>query len=302
MSPPTGCCYPLSVVDQRSLPSDFADAVFVWDIDKTYLATRFSSAKYLARIPIEFAVDKRAIPGMPQVLRGLRRGPGQHFACAPLYFVSASPPQLRRVIERKMLLDAVDYDGITFKDWSATLRQLRPGRLRDHVGFKLAALLDARRRRPLAQEYLFGDDFEKDAQAYSLYARVLAGTLHGAALADELTNARVRDDDIACIQAMRDRLPDRLGTVDRVFIHLERNSAPSDFDPYGPLIAPVRGAFQMSLALFQLDLVDERTVREAAQAIRSTSVFRRLDLDGLLTDAVDRGLITEQRTKQLRVL
>ncbi|HQF25177.1 MAG TPA: hypothetical protein PL065_17065, partial [Polyangiaceae bacterium] len=159
------CCYPLSVVDDRIFSLDYDGPVFIWDIDKTYLATRFSQPKYMARIPIEFAVDKQAIAGMPEVLRGIRRGTTAAFACAPLYFVSASPPQLRAVITRKMLLDGVEYDGITFKDWAKTIMQRRPGRLKEQVGFKICALLEGRRRRPMASEYLFGDDVEKDAVA-----------------------------------------------------------------------------------------------------------------------------------------
>ena len=110
-------CYPLSQDEQREYVNGFDGDVFVWDIDKTYLDTHFSSMKGMARIPVEFAIDKRAIPGMPEVLRGLRRGPGPGFACAPLYFVSASPPQIRGVVQRKMLMDGVEYDGIIFKDW-----------------------------------------------------------------------------------------------------------------------------------------------------------------------------------------
>jgi len=295
-------CYPLSVVDDRSLPEGYADPAFVWDIDKTYLATRFSSPKYMARIPLEFAVDKRAIPGMPHILRGLRRGPGPRFACAPLFFVSASPPQLRRVIERKMMLDAVDFDGITFKDWASTLAQLRPGRLREQVGFKICALLDGRRRRPLAREYLFGDDYEKDAVAYRLYASILDGTLRGADLERRLREEGVAADDVACIARMREQLPAALGTVERVFIHLERGSDPGVFAPLGPLVVPVHGAFQMSLALFALDLVDDRAVGEAAGAIRARSVFRRLDLDDLVADALERELLTKDRAAKLPLI
>ena len=292
-------CYPLSVVDNRSFARDYRDPVFVWDIDKTYLATRFSSPKYMARIPLEFAIDKRSIPGMPEILRGLRRGPGARFACAPLYFVSASPPQLRKVIERKMMLDAVDFDGITFKDWAGTLRQLRPGRLKEQVGFKIAALLDGRQRRPLSREYLFGDDFEKDAEAYSLYARILSGDLRGDSLAASLHDQGVADDDIECIASLREKLGVDVGSVERVFIHLERGSPPERFASLAPLVVPVRGAFQMSLALFALDLVDERTVIEAAQALRSLSVYLRLDLDDVLADAIARGLVTPEQAKSL---
>ena len=165
--------YPLRIHDQRTLPDGYDGPVFVWDIDKTYLATRFSSLQGLSRIPLEFAVDKQAIPAMPEVLRGIRRGPGPGYGCVPLYFVTASPPQLRGVLEHKMILDGVEFDGITFKDWWRIMKQGRPGRFLDQVGFKVCALLEGRRRRPLATEYLFGDDAESDADAFALYASLV---------------------------------------------------------------------------------------------------------------------------------
>jgi hypothetical protein len=287
------------VVDDRSFPPGYSGPVFVWDIDKTYLATRFSQPRYMARIPIEFAVDKRAIPGMPEVIRGLRRGTTPVFACAPLYFVSASPPQLRPVIARKMLIDGVDYDGITFKDWVRTIRQGRPGRLKEQVGFKICALLEGRKRRPLATEYLFGDDYEKDAIAYSLYARIVHQELSEAQADDELAAQGVKPDDRACIRSLRASLPDDLGTVERIFIHLERKTPPREFDRFRPRLCATRNAFQLALALAQLDLVDVRAVRQAARCIQESATFGRVDFDDLLADAVSRGLVSADRARDL---
>jgi len=292
-------CYPLSVLDDRAFDASYAGPVFIWDIDKTYLATRFSQPKYMVRIPIEFAVDKRAIPGMPEVLRGIRRGTTPVFACAPLYFVSASPPQLRGVIARKMLLDGVEYDGITFKDWARTLKQRRPGRLKEQVGFKICALLEGRRRRPMAREYLFGDDYEKDAVAYSIYARIVSAQISGAALDDALAAEGVKPDDRACIRAMRDALPRELGPVERIFIHLEKKSDPSDFAAFGPALLPTRNAFQLALALAELSLVDVKTVRETARAMQATATFGRVDFDDLIADAVERGLVSVDKARDL---
>ena len=104
-------------------------------------------------------MDKRAIPGTPALLKGIRRGVGPTHQQTPLYFVSASPPQLRQVIERKMLADGVEPDGITFKDQFHHILRGRPDQLRNHVGYKLAALLLNRRAHPIgSREYLYGDD------------------------------------------------------------------------------------------------------------------------------------------------
>jgi hypothetical protein len=282
--------YPLSVHDERTLPEGYAGPTLVWDIDRTYLATRFSSLGHLLRIPLEFAVDKRAIAGMPEVLRALRRGPGPGFAATPIYFVSASPPELRPVIERKMLLDGVEFDGITFKDWRATLRALRPGRLREQVGFKLCALLEGRRRRAAAAEHLFGDDVEKDALAYSLYARLVSGELGGGDADSALAAAGVSADDRACALRLRAELPEVLAPVARAFIYLDRKTPPERFARFAPLVVPVRDALQLSLALRELGLVDEKALRETALALRSAPRRARRDPAESMRDAVERGL------------
>lgn len=292
-------CYPLRILNERDLPADYAGRAFVWDIDKTYLSTRFSSLRGLARIPLEFAVDKSSIPGMADVLRGLRRGPGSAFAATPLYFVSASPPQLQPVIARKMLLDGVQPDGFVFKDWARTLKELRPGRLRDHLGFKLCALLTGRLARPLAQESLFGDDVERDAEAYSMYGDILDGAVEPAAVERALTAAGVHRDDQHCVRSLWERLPPDRGIVERIYIHLERRSDPAAFARYGERLVAVRDACQLVLALHEAGLVDRGAVAEAAAAVRGSARIGAEELRRRVDDAVRRGLVRAETVRDL---
>lgn len=291
--------YPLSIYDERKLELDFEGNVFIWDIDKTYLSTHFSSLGGLARIPIEFAVDKESIAGMPEVLRGLRRGPGPKFAAAPLYFISSSPPQLRSVISRKMLLDGVQPDGFTFKNWLGTLRQLRPKRLKDHLGYKLFALLDARRRRPLVTEFLFGDDVERDAEVYSLYSAILQGTIKTEALEGALITGRVEEEDRQAILELVATLPRPLGKVGRIFIHLARGTAIEDLMAYGPLVTPVQSAFQLALILFEMQLIDRESVIQAGAATTVALNRSRERFEAQLDDAVKRRLVTDETLQSL---
>ncbi|MEO1234782.1 MAG: hypothetical protein AAFZ18_38405, partial [Myxococcota bacterium] len=135
--------------NDRTLAPDYRGPVFVWDIDKTYLETRFSSARSVARIPFEVAVDKLTVPGAVPLLRALRRGAGSTSAAVPLYFVSGSPLQIRSVIERKMDLDGVGYDGLTFKDQLGLFLRGRGSYIRQQVGYKLRALLLTKQREDL---------------------------------------------------------------------------------------------------------------------------------------------------------
>lgn len=294
-----GCRYPLREWSQRALPPGYAGPVFVSDIDKTYLTTRFSSLKGLARIPLEFAVDKKAVAGMTDILRGVRRGPGPEFASAPLYFVSSSPPQLRPVIARKMLLDGVQPDGFTFKDWGTTLRQLRPGRLKDHLGFKLAALLYGRRARQRAVEHLFGDDVERDAETYALYSSILSEEVSPSRLEAILVDAGVRDVDRWAIGDLLGSLPRPLGSVGSIHVLMVRSADPDNIETRWPTVRAVRDAFQLALSLFEQGLVDARCVEDARAGVQRGA---RLDDGELLRreeDAVRRGLVSPERVAEI---
>lgn len=293
--------YPLIVHDYRTLPGEFDGPVFIWDVDKTYLTTPFSSLRGLLRIPMEFAVDKRAVPGMPEILRGLRRGPGPGFACSPLYFVTASPPLLRGVLEQKMLLDGVEHDGITFKDWGRILKQGRPRRLREQMGFKICALLEGRLRRPLAAEYLFGDDVEQDAEAFHIYARMIHGELSVCEADTTMACAGVSKADRQAALALIDRLPLERGRVKGIFIHLERRTPPEKFLHYGKIVVPVKSAFQLGLALYARVRVDSDAVLQCREAVFSGEEAHRSDLDADLADAIARRLITGKKARTLEL-
>ena len=42
--------YPIIYLNERTLPEDYDGPIYVWDVDKTYLATHFSSLEGLARL------------------------------------------------------------------------------------------------------------------------------------------------------------------------------------------------------------------------------------------------------------
>jgi hypothetical protein len=297
--PEPGEGYPLSVFDYRTLPKGYEGPVHVWDIDKTYLSTHFSSLGGLGRIPLEFAVDKEAIPGMPAVLRGLRRGAAPEYACVPLYFVTGSPPFLRSGIEERMLMDGVEYDGIIFKDWMKTLRHRRPGRLKEQVGYKVCALLTGRISRPRAAEYLFGDDVEQDALAFDLYARILEGGISAGETVSRLIEAGVPKADRKNIFTLLDRLPLRRGPVNRIFIHLARSTPPEMFDGYGERVLPVRSSYQLALALYELSLTDRQTVEQTHAAVFGAADDTEARVREEADDALERGLISEVNMNSL---
>lgn len=211
----------IRVVDRVPGPA-WDGPVFVWDIDQTYLDTRLAHWLSMAAIPFEFGIDKRPVPGSVELLRALRDGAGREHR--PLYFVSASPPEISRAIERRMLMDGVEWDGIFYKDALRLLRAGRPRQLRHHVAYKLSALvLLLGDTGPRARLHLFGDDVEKDALVYALAADVAAGRLRGRMLESVLAAAGVEPGDASRLSREAEALEPREAVAG---IHIRLARAP----------------------------------------------------------------------------
>lgn len=220
--------------------------VYRWDLDKTYLRTEFDTVRDLLRTAFESAAQKRTVPGAAALLRELR-------ATEPLgiYIVSGSPEQLRRVLEAKLRLDGIRWDGLVLKP---QLRNILRGRFRtlwDQVGYKLGALLESRATLPSdIDEFMFGDDAEADAFIYSLYSDMCAGRVSNGVLMEVLRRSGVYEDDVPRIVHLASRLPQH-DSGRRIFIHLDRVSSPAVFAEYGLRVCPFYNYFQPAIVLVE---------------------------------------------------
>ena len=257
--------------NDRAVAADYRGDVFVWDIDKTYLDTRFSSLRGLLAIPFEWAVDKKNVAGTVPLLRALRTGPDPKAPrFSPLYFVSGSPPHLRDVVEKKMILDGVQFDGITFKDQFALLRAGRPSAIKEQVGYKLNALLMLRKQLPAGVRFcLFGDDVERDMDSFLLFGAVCAG-LRAARLREVMREKGAQWPEIEAAVEEAAGLAVEDDPVERVFIH----SVKGRFLERGDLDARVvvaRSFLQSAFVLRSLQKID----RDAPARVREDLVKRR---------------------------
>jgi len=285
--------YPLNRSHERTYPDGYEGRVYIWDIDKTYLASDIDSIRGLLAIPLEFAVDKRNVAGTGALLRALRRGtaPRGLTQANPVYFVSASPPQLRAVIQRKMLIDGVEYDGITFKDQLALVRRARFGKLREQIGYKLSALLLNRREIPwTVKETLFGDDSESDALIYALYGDIVAGRVRGERLQRTLLRHGVRREDADYVARLAEGMPEA-ELVELIFINLENKTQPERFAAFPPNVVAASDTFQMALRLYEERHITRESVLDVARTLHTRYQRRPPSLLRSAADLVGRGQV-----------
>jgi hypothetical protein len=272
--------------DAATLPQRAFARRFIarWDLDKTYLRTDFDTLTDLVRTALERPDQKRSVPGAALLLRELSR------TGAKIHILSGSPRQMRARLEEKLRIDQVRWDELTLKPNLRNLMRLRLRALRDQLGYKLPVLLEARLRdqvmgasgeRP--REVLVGDDAEADAFVYSLYSDIVEGQLGAAELKRILRAGRVyADQSRACLRA----LPNvRVGpTVERILIHLDRQSPPSKFDAFGPRVVPFYNYLQAAFVLNEDGLLGAEAVLEVAE---SFIVRDRFDADALARSYLD---------------
>ena len=263
-----------------------------WDLDKTYLRTDFDTLRDIVRTALERPDQKMTNPGASTLLREMVRGG------MSVHILSGSPEQMRRRLEDKLRLDGITWDSFTLKPNLQNLVRFRFRAIRDQLGYKLPALLRARATESAAaqessrKETLFGDDAEADAFVYSLYADVLAGRASDTLLVDVLERGRVYPDIIAGAVEDARMLEHHDEVVERILIHLERQTPPDDFRLYGGRAVPFYNYLQAAFVLFE-------DARLSADAVMRVAVELAVDhhFDG---DALARSYLDLARRGHLR--
>lgn len=263
--------------------------VYRWDLDKTYLRTDFDTLRDLVRTAFEPAFRKRAYPGASTLLREIRATDP-----AAIFILSGSPEQMRSVLEAKLRLDGIRWDGFTLKP---SLRNLVRGKfrfLRDQLSYKLTALLRSRTNvAPDTYEILFGDDAEGDAFIYSLYADIVAGRVSQELLMKVAEAAKVYPDDIPQIVRIAARVP-RGDTVLRIFIHLERVSSTSGFSDFGRRVCPFHNYFQPALVLLEDGALDAPAALRVGADLVVAHTFNPEALVASFDDLRRRGYLSKR--------
>lgn len=255
----------------------------ICDIDKTYLETEFESFFHMARVAFESASAKITVRGASDVLLAARWGdqsdsdsPAEIFPRG-LHFVSSSPPQLRPVLEQKLSLDGLDWSSDTFKNQAYNVLKRRMDQLRQHVGYKSAAILQVIRSQGDHQSYyMIGDNAESDAFIYTGASLRLAGKLNVEQYAKYLTLAGIDEFVAEEISTNFDKLPN--SHVAGIFI---RNAPGYKFIDAPTLTGGIKTFdhfFQLALLLIQRDLIPISLLPSMTRAFHNQYAFSREDL------------------------
>lgn len=274
----------------RALDRNFSGFVFISDIDKTYLATQIDSIGGLLAAAFETAERKISIPGFSFVLRGVRRGAQDESQNNPLFFLSASPPQIQTKIQAKMEIDKISHDGIIFKDQIVHVRQANFHKLREQLGYKIFALLRLWRDLPKKSKLVFfGDDSESDPLVFSIFAEILAKTLEGRDLAELLQQLKVSRDDALAIGWESRKIQDPQYPVYAAFLNLESGSRADYYLRYGEFLIPTENSLQIAVVLFEMGLI-------RVQAIKSVLKELIIFSDGAV-ESIERSIIRAGKRK-----
>ncbi len=284
----------------ENLTQSHTPIVFRWDLDKTYLQTEFESLRELVRIPFEKPEDKVTIPGVIPLIHGLRRVAEAQGRVVGIYFISASPPQIGKAIRDKLALDGVQVDGIIFKNQLRNIRRGKFRNLREQIGYKLTELLKQRASFPPdCEEIMFGDDWESDPVIYSLYADVINGRVSIDELREILTTAEVDEELVGEACELAAQL-EHVDSVRRIYINLERRTAPTEFARFSDRLVPAFDYFQTAVCLFSESILDEPAVAAVAQKLIEASAYTPARLANSLNDLRRRVRLDEPRLEVLR--
>jgi len=275
--------------------------VFVWDIDKTYLDTTIDSLRGLLQTILEKALNKQNVPGTKALLQSLaafeREKKGHRYF--PIYFISASPPQMEERIYEKFIIDELRPLGAFFKDNLKNLRPSRFWRLTKQVGYKLQALLQLRvRLHPEVKQICWGDDSESDAIIYNIYSDICVRRIGPQEIRTILEKLYVTGDQVDQILNLQAQIPES-DPVEKIYINLATDTDPDYYLKFGRRTLATYNTFQVALDLFQDQRLSLGGVYTVAQDMIVNYGFTPEELIASLDEIIKRGVLGKEACDKL---
>ncbi|MCB9026685.1 MAG: hypothetical protein H6625_10235 [Bdellovibrionaceae bacterium] len=270
-----------------------ANEVYVWDLDKTYLDTKLESLKGLFRTITEKPGQKQNVPGTASLVRALQDAWHQRFEedNFPIFFITASPPQMEANIIEKLNLDGIQPMGLFCKDNLKNLRPKRLWRLSKQVGYKLQALMEM--RLDLLHEVqlvLWGDDSEADVIIYNLYSDICSRRMSKVQIEKVLKHFFVTGEQLKTIFSLQERVPEQ-DPVEKIYINLAEDTDAEYYLKFGRRVFASYNTFQTSLDLLQDKKLAPHHIISIAEDMIDQFGFTRDQLERSLDDLVRRQLL-----------
>ncbi|NCN27930.1 hypothetical protein GW915_10180 [bacterium] len=277
------------------IPRDYDGFVFISDIDKTYLITQIDSLGGLIKAALEAPEGKENVPGFAILLRALRRGAAPEARANPLFFVSASPPQMRQKLLAKMEYDGLEHEGIILKDQFKHVRKADFKKLYEQIGYKVSALLSVWNELPAKSKLIFfGDDSESDAIIFSLFSEILAKSVKPAKLVELLKFLGVSRVDAIKIGWVARGVKTPVFPVRAAFINLVTGTSPDYYTKISPFFMASENTLQSALCFWEKGLIRTRALRSIARDLVINYDFEPEKLLESLMRGSERGLYSRE--------
>jgi len=279
-----------------------AGEVYIWDLDKTYLDTDLGTLREIWRTAVEKAFQKRNVPGTRSLVLALKQGwEATHGKNKPfpIYFITASPPQMEKAIKEKLELDKIYPFGGFYKDNLQNWKPKAWWRLTQQVGYKLQALLQLRMGLfEDVRQILWGDDSEADAVIYNLFSDICARRLEPPEIQSILKSFRVVGEQTEIILDLQSRLP-KHDPVEKIYINLAVDTDPEYYVKFGRRTVPTYNTFQIAVDLVQDGRLQPQDVVLVAEDLIKNYRFTIDELMFAIDDLVRRQIVGEPCVEKL---
>ncbi len=271
----------------------------ICDIDKTYLETEFESISRMVRIAFEDAKAKVTVAGASDFLDLARwysffdENASEERLPRPLHFVSSSPPQLRSVLEEKMIMDHIDWTSATFKNQAYNIKMGRVDLLRQHVAYKTLAILSiVSKAEPGTSFVMVGDNAETDAYIYLGVKLLAERQLSAAGLKTYLEIAGVESAVAAQIFEEATKVSENI-RVANILIRAVPGYQSIDCPPLTGFISYFADYFDASLLLLSSNLIDPSSLWQLFRRFHNQHGYSMTNLGRRLR--VMKNLLTEHQ-------
>lgn len=279
-----------------------AEEVFVWDLDKTYLDTSIDSLQGLIKTIMEKALNKKNVPGTDTLLRNLAQYRAQTKGTSyfPIYFITASPPQLEDRIAEKLYIDNINPLGCFYKDNLKNITPKRFWRLTKQVGYKLQALMQLRTMLgENVKQICWGDDSESDAIIYNLYSDICSRRLSPNDIRVILEQLYVTGDQVDVILNLQSQVPSH-DPIEKIYINLATDTDPEYYLKFGRRTLPTYNTFQVTMDLYQDKKINFEGMGEVIQDMIYNYYYTVEELMTSFDDMIRRSVLNEVTYKDLK--